>query len=179
LRVDVWRVRKSPREQPAGATDQSRRIADNDDQDASPGQCRAVPPVVLGSPIRSAPRELRLWFAPWEDADGDLYDQSYAYLVIDNGQWLIAHNQRRIRDLYRPAPGIAVRDTAVAPAASPATAAPGTAASVPPLDSGAAAPTGGLSGMADEAMRQAAMAGDSLKQFAAGVRMPDASTVGR
>lgn len=140
----------------------------------APGSAVLSRPLFSGSPIRSAPRELRLWFAPWEDADGDLYDQSYAYLVIDNGQWLIAHNQRRIRDLYRPAPGVAVRDAA---APSPTTPAP--AGTVPPLDSGAPAPTGGLSGMADEAMRQAAMAGDSLKQFAAGVRMPDASTVGR
>ncbi|MDI9695375.1 type IV conjugative transfer system lipoprotein TraV [Burkholderia cenocepacia] len=145
----------------------------------APGSAVLSRPLFSGSPIRSAPRELRLWFAPWEDADGDLYDQSYAYLVIDNGQWLIAHNQRRIRDLYRPAPGIAVRDGAGAPAAVLPPAAPAAVATVPALDSGVPAPTGGLSGMADEAMRQAAMAGDSLKQFAAGVRMPDASTVGR
>ncbi|KUY72671.1 conjugal transfer protein TraV [Burkholderia cepacia] len=139
-----------------------------------PGTAVLSRPLFSGSPIRSAPRELRLWFAPWEDADGDLYDQSYAYLVIDNGQWLIAHNQRRIRDLYRPAPGIAVRDAAStpAPAVTPPT-------PVPPLDSGAPAPNAGASGLADEAMRQAALAGDSLKQFAAGVRMPDASTLGR
>ncbi|MGC3027047.1 type IV conjugative transfer system lipoprotein TraV [Burkholderia sp. DN3021] len=140
----------------------------------APGSAVLSRPLFSGSPIRSAPRELRLWFAPWEDGDGDLYDQSYAYLVIDNGQWLIAHNQRRIRDLYRPAPGIAVRDAAGAGVPAPAAAAP-----VPPLDSGSPAPSAGTSGLADEAMRQAAMAGDKLKQFAAGVRMPDASAVGR
>ncbi|HGO6126528.1 type IV conjugative transfer system lipoprotein TraV [Burkholderia cepacia] len=140
----------------------------------APGSAVLSRPLFSGSPIRSAPRELRLWFAPWEDADGDLYDQSYAYLVIDYGQWLIAHNQRRIRDLYRPAPGITVRDVASAPAAASAS-----AATVPPLDSGTPAPSSGTSGLVDQAMRQAAMAGDTLKQFAAGVRLPDAASVGQ
>jgi conjugal transfer pilus assembly protein TraV len=33
-------------------------------------------PIYSGTPIRSAPRLLRVWFAPWEDTDGDLHDQS-------------------------------------------------------------------------------------------------------
>ncbi len=59
-------------------------------------------PVESGTPIRSTPRVLRVWFAPWEDSDGDLHDQSYVYLTIDSGRWLIEHNQQRIRDQYRP-----------------------------------------------------------------------------
>ena len=59
-------------------------------------------PVHTGTPIRSAPRILRVWFAPWEDADGDLHDQSYVYLPVDAGRWLIEHTQRRIQDGYRP-----------------------------------------------------------------------------
>jgi len=43
-----------------------------------------------------------VWFAPWEDNDGDMHDQSYVYLPIDNGKWLIEHNRRRIQDAYRP-----------------------------------------------------------------------------
>ena len=59
-------------------------------------------PISSGTPIRSAPRMLRVWFAPWEDSDGDLHDQSYVYLQVDAGQWLIEHNRRRIQDAYRP-----------------------------------------------------------------------------
>ncbi len=54
------------------------------------------------SPLRSQTRVLRLWIKPWEDADGDLYDQGYIYVQVDNGQWLIDHVQRQIRDAYAP-----------------------------------------------------------------------------
>jgi len=59
-------------------------------------------PIYSGTPIRSAPLVLRVWFAPWEDSDGDLHDQSYVYLPVDNGKWLIEHNRRRIQDAFRP-----------------------------------------------------------------------------
>ncbi len=59
-------------------------------------------PIYSGTPIRSAPRLLRVWFAPWEDTDGDLHDQSYVYLPVDSGRWLVEHNRRRIQDNYRP-----------------------------------------------------------------------------
>ena len=55
-----------------------------------------------GEPIRSQPKILRVWIAPWEDADGDFHDQSYVYLVADPGRWGIEHNQKRIVDRYRP-----------------------------------------------------------------------------
>ena len=55
-----------------------------------------------GDPIRSQPKVLRIWIAPWEDSDGDLHDQSYIYVMADPGRWLIEHNQRRIVDRYRP-----------------------------------------------------------------------------
>ena len=56
----------------------------------------------LAMPLRSSARILRLWFKPWEDADRDLYDQGYVYVQIDNGQWLIEHAQRQIREAYAP-----------------------------------------------------------------------------
>lgn len=58
--------------------------------------------VVAPGPLRSQARLLRLWIKPWEDADGDLYDQGYIYVQVDNGQWLIDHVQRQIRDAYAP-----------------------------------------------------------------------------
>lgn len=66
-------------------------------------------------PLRSAPRILRLWFKPWEDADRDLYDQGYVYVQVDGGRWLVDHTQRAIREAYAPvrAPaGRATTDTA-------------------------------------------------------------------
>jgi conjugal transfer pilus assembly protein TraV len=58
--------------------------------------------AVTPSPLRTQARILRLWIKPWEDADGDLYDQGYVYVQVDNGQWQIDHVQRQIRDVYAP-----------------------------------------------------------------------------
>lgn len=48
-------------------------------------------PTASGGPIRSNPRVLRLWIAPWEDADGDLHEAALVHVVIDTGRWLIEH----------------------------------------------------------------------------------------
>ena len=50
-----------------------------------------TPVVVSGSSIRSNPRVLRLWIAPWEDADGDLHEEALVHVVVDTGRWLIEH----------------------------------------------------------------------------------------
>ncbi|SCZ85032.1 type IV conjugative transfer system lipoprotein TraV [Nitrosomonas mobilis] len=55
-----------------------------------------------GDPILIKPKLLRVWLAPWEDADGDLHDQSYIYMLADYGRWIIEHNRQRIIDEYRP-----------------------------------------------------------------------------
>lgn len=63
----------------------------------------ALPPAAYTSlPLRSPARVLRLWVKPWEDADGDLMDQLYVYVPVDNGRWLVDHTQRQIRDAYAP-----------------------------------------------------------------------------
>ena len=73
----------------------------------------ALPPAAYTSmPLRSPARVLRLWVKPWEDADGDLMDQVYVYVPVDNGRWLVDHTQRQIRDAYAP---IKVPRTAQAP----------------------------------------------------------------
>lgn len=59
-------------------------------------------PTQVANPLRSQARVLRLWTKPWEDADGDLYDQGYVYVQVSTGQWLIDHVQRQIRDTYAP-----------------------------------------------------------------------------
>jgi conjugal transfer pilus assembly protein TraV len=38
-------------------------------------------------PIRSAPKILRAWIAPWIDDEGDLHQEGYVYVVVDHGAW--------------------------------------------------------------------------------------------
>ena len=59
--------------------------------------------VNTGTALRSAPRVIRLWIAPWEDSDGDLHDQMYLYLTVDPGRWVIEHNRRNIRPEFASA----------------------------------------------------------------------------
>jgi conjugal transfer pilus assembly protein TraV len=68
-------------------------------------------PVTLSGPIRSGPRILRLWIAPWEDADGDLHEEALVHVVVDPGRWLIEH----VRPLVRE------RMDGIAPPSTPAT----------------------------------------------------------
>ena len=56
----------------------------------------------LASPLRAAPRVLRLWIKPWEDADRDLNGESLVYVQVDNGRWLVDHVQRQVREAYAP-----------------------------------------------------------------------------
>jgi conjugal transfer pilus assembly protein TraV len=57
-----------------------------------PAPSSAVAPAAL----RTAPRVLRLWIAPWEDSDGDLHEASTVHVLIDHGRWLM--------ERVRPAP---------------------------------------------------------------------------
>lgn len=75
-----------------------------------------------GTPLRAQSRYLRLWIKPWEDIDGDLYDQAHVYVQIDQGRWLIDHVQQRIRDAnapLRPPPSTSAPSNAVDGPSSP------------------------------------------------------------
>ncbi|NNE63252.1 MAG: TraV family lipoprotein [Gammaproteobacteria bacterium] len=39
--------------------------------------------------VLSRPRELRIWFNRFTDPDGDLHDESFVFIRIDEGHWLI------------------------------------------------------------------------------------------
>jgi len=58
---------------------------------APKGIAKAVPADSAGpgDPLLSRPRQLRVWIAHWEDADGDLVDESNVYLRLDRGSWVI------------------------------------------------------------------------------------------
>lgn len=62
------------------------------------------------SALRSPPRLLLIWIAPWEDSDGDLHEAAFLHVVVDSGRWLVEH--------VRP-PSTRERDGAIAPAAAP------------------------------------------------------------
>jgi conjugal transfer pilus assembly protein TraV len=113
--------------EPAAAPDPQQRVV---------ASATIAPPAVISAPrgadlasLRSQPKVLRLWVKPWEDSDRDLHDQSYVYVQIDAGQWLVDRAQRQVRDAYarlRPPSSTGMqRDTP-----SPAASVPGTASGV-------------------------------------------------
>ncbi len=72
-------------------------------QSAPPARTALTPlPAVDGAALRSTPRILRVWIAPWEDSDGDLHEQSFLYVVVDAGRWLIEHQRSRISNEFAP-----------------------------------------------------------------------------
>lgn len=78
------------------------------------------------TPIRSNPRVLRLWIAPWEDADGDLHEEALVHMVVDPGRWLIEHvrpvSRNRVDGVAPPvAPVILDPAPAKAPSEAPPT----------------------------------------------------------
>jgi conjugal transfer pilus assembly protein TraV len=55
-----------------------------------------------GQPIRSAPKVLRVWMAPFQDTDNDLHDQRYVFVTVHTGRWLIEANQVNIQRQFKP-----------------------------------------------------------------------------
>lgn len=68
---------------------------------------RAIP---ASGAIRSKPRDLRVWIDSWEDSDGDVMDQSYMYMTVDPGRWLLNYN--RAKPEYMPKRPVAERQAA-------------------------------------------------------------------
>lgn len=60
------------------------------------------PAMSSGLPVRTAPRVLRIWYAPWRDGLDVLHDQRHSYLTLDTGRWLIEHNQERLMREFGP-----------------------------------------------------------------------------
>ena len=63
-------------------------------------RARAVPqpaavPVTLTPhwPSLTRPRHVRVWIDRWEDADGDLHDETYLYLRLDRGNWSVRRQE--------------------------------------------------------------------------------------
>lgn len=56
-----------------------------------------APDFYAAGAVRAVPRVMRVWILPWEDADGDLHDQSYLYMALDSGRWMIEHTRNAIQ----------------------------------------------------------------------------------
>jgi len=60
---------------------------------AMPTGGSSFPMVAAGMPIRSQARMLRIWVAPWRDEEDTLHDQSYMYVMVDPGKWLVERSR--------------------------------------------------------------------------------------
>lgn len=55
--------------------------------------------------LRTAPRVLTLWIAPWEDHDGDLHEAANIHVLVDAGRWRTEHlrpSRQRAREVVAP-----------------------------------------------------------------------------
>ncbi len=88
---------------------------------AEPAPAQAAPAANpdAAMPLRSPPRILKLWVAPWEDRDGVLHDAAFVFVPIDHGRWLLQHGRpvTRLQDRFVPPSG----SPAAAGSAAPAT----------------------------------------------------------
>ncbi|MCK9609513.1 MAG: TraV family lipoprotein [Methylomonas sp.] len=48
-----------------------------------------VPKIDDPTPIRTPSQVMRIWIAPWEDADGDLMVSNYVYTELEQRRWMI------------------------------------------------------------------------------------------
>jgi len=46
-----------------------------------------VATIKPGDPLLLPPKQIRVWINRWEDQAGDLHDETYLYLRLDNGRW--------------------------------------------------------------------------------------------
>ena len=64
------------------------------------------PETARSESLRTTPRVLRLWIAPWEDSDGDLHDESTLHVLVNTGRWRVPHvrpAQKPAQDVKAPA----------------------------------------------------------------------------
>lgn len=73
-----------------------------------------------GQPLRTPPRVLRIWMAPFEDADNDLHDQKYLYVTVHTGRWLLEANQVNVQPQFKQVYPLARKDASDSDAATTA-----------------------------------------------------------
>lgn len=71
---------------------------------AAPGTSATGPAPASARPELRPARLLRVWVAPWQDADGDLHDRQYLYIVLEPAAWSLGP-ARVVRPPQPPAAG--------------------------------------------------------------------------
>jgi len=95
------------------------------DNSTPPAARSATQATSAASAIRSHPRVLRVWIAPWEDNDGDLNEAAVVHVIVDPGRWLIEHIRPSRRDrIEGVAPPATTAEEARTPAVADTTARP-------------------------------------------------------
>ena len=106
LPSQLARVEQSQKEQNQKSTTPDRPTAPPQGSSTTPvasvAPVTTTKPLYSGMPIRSTPKVLRVWINAWVDAEGDLHDQSFLYVMVSQGAWQVDHNRRRIMDTYGP-----------------------------------------------------------------------------
>jgi len=73
----------------AGGTNRNTVSEDGPEQIAPPRMIPNIVTVTPGAPVLIPPRTMRVWVSRWPDEDGTLHDETYLYLRLDNGRWLM------------------------------------------------------------------------------------------
>jgi len=123
-----------------------------------PVQAAPFPASMTGGPadlraLRSDERLLRLWVKRWRDRDNDLVDESFIYMKVESGHWMLDAAQERGTKGYRVVEAPRSSAPAVAPpAALPALSGSGDlpGASAAPTPSAAPVDGAGLPPLAPE-----------------------------
>jgi conjugal transfer pilus assembly protein TraV len=82
--------------------------------------------VERNMPLRTPPRVLRAWIAPFEDSDGDLFEGMRVYLHLDAGRWSIEHQREAASRGFAPLKPPAKSISKDAPATPTTSMVPGT-----------------------------------------------------
>lgn len=61
-----------------------------------------VPKIDDPTPIRAPAQVMRIWIAPWEDAEGDLMVSNYVYTEIEPRRWMIGKSAPTITPTLIP-----------------------------------------------------------------------------
>lgn len=110
-RAEQAQLKKGEKD-PAADGKSSEAVAYADGKVAGAGK---VSPVHMdapysGQPIRTPPRVLRIWVAPFEDAEADLHDQKYLYVTVHTGRWVLEANQVNVQRQFRQITPLGRRD---------------------------------------------------------------------
>ncbi len=78
-----------PRYRAGGDTARESSISNNDRLETTRITIPGITTIKSKQAILSQPGEMRIWFDRFTDPDGDLHDESFVFIRLDKGHWLI------------------------------------------------------------------------------------------